>query len=352
MKNKVLKKLVMLVLALSMVITLCACGGDSSATNGSEGNKGSESSKDSQAVGESETEKEEIIRVSECFNKENLIWYQTDGTGKNAEIESVLIYKDGKLYRYGGFIDDDFFWGEEKLTLGDVAKLSDEEVIEKVENMVYSILKEAIEAEKAAGDVILSQITSGQENYVITLFERVKFVMPVSMLQKYYDSLDSYLTLDMFAVDAKFALYTDETGNDIAYETLKFYGDRITSVSSFFRDIVDGNTTNGKWKPVGEFDEDYGNWLEWKLEKIRESRIYKYSSEGAMYGHTMIQGGTYEVYDSTYGGFEWGAKGMGYYYLLTRADKNVSFKIDLMGTEGVEIDPEKEPEEEIGTEEW
>lgn len=350
MKNT-FKKLVMLVLALSMIFTLCACGGDSSATNGSESNKGSESDKNSQVVGESETEKEVKIRVSECFNKENQIWYQTDGTGKDAEIESVLIYKNGKLYRYGGFIDDGFFWDEEKLTLGDVAKLSDEEAIEKVENMVYSVLKETIEAEKAAGDTIFSQITSGQENYVITLND-IKYVMPVSILQKYYDSLDSYLSLDMFVVNAKFALYTDETGNDIAYETLKFYGDRITSVSSFFRELGKGYVSDGKWEPVGEFDEEYANYREYTLQKIRESSIYKYSSEGAMYGHTMIQGGTYEVYDSTYGGFEWGAKGMGYYYLLTRADKNVSFKLDLMGTEGVEIDPEEEPEEEIGTEEW
>ena len=207
MKNKVLKKLVMLVLALSMVITLCACGGDSGAANGSESNKGSENSKDSQVVGESESEseKDKIVRIpiSKCFNDESMIWYKVGTPGKDAIVQAVYVFKDGKLYCYNrktAWSSNDALVYD-GITLGELAKLTDEEIVKKVEDELCLKMKQFVEREKIAYETLMKDIAEGQEYYTTMVYEngsQWEISVPVSLMKEYYASLDEYVSTKWF----------------------------------------------------------------------------------------------------------------------------------------------------------
>lgn len=87
---KILKKMITVILALSMTVGLCACGKAQSSSSGVKADKANKEA-----------------ALSTCFTKgSDSIWYYIDkddaknGVGKDSEISYAYVFKDGKCKRY------------------------------------------------------------------------------------------------------------------------------------------------------------------------------------------------------------------------------------------------------------
>lgn len=230
MKNT-FKKLVMLVLALSMIFTLCACGGDSSATNGSESNKGSEN------VGGSETESEkenpiipEVETLSDSFLEGNAgVWLICSEVEETALIEGVLVIKEGECKFYSQSLLEDCSENDKAPTLGELSLLTEQEIIEKVESNYVTYINDILANEKILLDEFEKQVIETTQEYkkegygkpwsawikqngnYYCFIKSSKYVIPVAMVEEYYNKISNYTDIVNYPkTEFKLELNADE----------------------------------------------------------------------------------------------------------------------------------------------
>lgn len=350
MKRKYLKSMVAAALAASMTLSLCACG-----KTVRDGDGESESGK------ETKMEKTEYT-LSECFSKEGTnIWYYIEDDeiiGKDARIREVYIFNDGALMRYDGY----------GLKLGDVAKMSDEEIIAELENYHQSKVQEWVQEQEeriSLAEEVLAQGYFDQPYEEEYYGPDDKIWIDVtgykSEYEKYLEDLKAfdynmpyqYGTGDAIKMEYEIAVFTDPTGNNTEKQAVRFDYHKATLPSpgvDFYRDETAGKIVlNYSSKYIDNYygydingNHYRGAYILRPLDQIEQypneedtSCTYEFTG---VYDTTR---GGFQVYDSNYGGYiceDWWACEGGSF--ITRLEKNMSFKLDDVRAEGILVDPE------------
>lgn len=354
MKKKTFKRLVAVMLVLIMTMGMWACGKtESNSDNGLE----NENQKDIEA--------EEYTLSSSFSTDSDSIWYyiKDDETlGKDATISKAFVFKDGEFKIYN-------FTSEKPYTLGDFAQMMDEEIIQKLEE--YQLQeKEKVQARvdelKRYYDILLQSgmldapvyaLREGDANTRISYdFTAIK-----ADVENNRNELDSFIypeSEDTYQL----AIYTDSTGNKTSTESIKYGGlvevrharDLINAINE---ERFDDKTWLDDYDINAEEENDLFYYFFSRLCDINESKgsdsnFYDMYTMGQfnvdMYSAyisdtidevVIVNGidatrGSIQVYDSYYGGYfcEDGK-------LITRSENTVNFKLDDVGTEGIEVDP-------------
>lgn len=360
MKRKYLKSMVAAALAASMTLSLCACGKTVRDGDGE--------SKISKETKEEKTE----YTLSECFSKEGTnIWYYIDdeySLGKDARITAVYVFEDGSLIKHSVSGYDGYGY-----KLGDIAQMSDEEIIAELENVnqtkqqerLQKLEKDIAVAEAALAQGFLDQPFTQQDGVRTVWADVTKYK---SEFEKYladlkqYDctQLWKYADLNLRGVlgpvkgDYELAIYTDSTGNHTDYEKLKFnYYHALypNSVISFYR-AGDSRLFDSNDDSIHMSTADLTHICEYKFEPIDSCYVNDYYTltENITYKSAEVEYETaelrftgalirnvagVEVYDSNYGGYNCSGG-----FFITRIENPTTFKLDDVGAEGIEVDPE------------
>lgn len=358
-------------MAVLISFTTCACGGNSAS---------------------------EINTLSGSFSADSdSIWYYMDedaGLGKDGEVESAYVFKDGILKRYE--VDGSY-------TLGDFAKMSDEEIITSLDELYAEHVAEiqpVFEQEKEVCEQLFEEgmledfdidfspgdyteivrrylVMTGREaeaydfdfdiyqfledNGLEELMSRSCKNMSVvkEAMEGYLDQLNNCDLSETNIADCELAVYTDSTGNNTESEIIacKYIKPEKADIARSYFD---------EYPRILPLVEDYSKeYPEFENEEMKEYfGVYgvaryvvndfeaDFSEAASAYDRIEIAGpistaeGSIQVYDSYYGGYYCGSDGGSYGYLITRTADKVVFALDEVGAEGVEIDPES-----IGVEE-
>lgn len=233
--KKQMKRMITLVLAVVLAISMCACESNENDNSG-------ESAATTKKAGTEKLSEKKPNSAIDCFSGEiNGIWYYIEPDngyviGKDMKVEKAYVFEDGKCNRYR--VDGDY-------TLGDLSKMTDEEIVEMLEAEAASqattdSAMEEIKAEKAACEELLA---SGYlDDFSITYdynwsvpyytFTTENMAVVKEALENYKNELDEVLNngVDTTQAECSLAIYTDSTGNNTAYETVTFNYPRTYSV--------------------------------------------------------------------------------------------------------------------------
>lgn len=201
------KRSLALLLAICTMFCLAACGGTANAGN------------------QNQSEAEDgTTYFSEFFSEEmDTICYMIDGSvEKDAKIKQVFVFENGKAWVYP--LDDMHV----DICLGDVAKLSDDEVKSLLDSKLQEMLDKEIEACNTilAMDIFHDFTSLWGESF--TGMSNVK-----DGIENYRQALENFDIKEKYAVnDIVYEVYTDGSGNNIESERVRW-----TQSSSNIRNI-------------------------------------------------------------------------------------------------------------------
>lgn len=294
------KRILALVLAMVTSLSLVACGGNST-----------EKSTENANAGKAETEQVEddgTTYFSEFFTTDkNRICYElwNDEGGKDSEIKQVYVFQDGKAWMYP--LRD----LQIDIRMGDVAQMTDEEILTLLDEKLQEVLDKEIEA---CNKVLSMNIYSdfyfdGDEDYLCTGMDVVK-----AGIEKYKGTLENFDAKVNFAIsDIVYEVYTDDTGNYVDYEIARWTQKNCDASTIGFMQYVlrDAQDEAGvqRWLVMEEggvniTTEDgstFGNIIEYEV-RLNDGtenigREIRYAHRSALYS------GDQEIYDSSYGGY-------------------------------------------------
>lgn len=195
---KVMKRRIATLLTLALSATLL-CGGCGGSTNTETTNNDSANS--SSGILSEITETKSNL-LSECLSEENVIGYVVDSVDKAETPKNIYFFNDGKVTIIPG--------KEFGLTMGDFAKMSDDEIWEKLETVKTSYIENYVDADKEKQLKVkaIMEVTndpscssdsydSFQEIYVALVNNEVTEDMEMEMIQGYllYNNIEDTDTI-------------------------------------------------------------------------------------------------------------------------------------------------------------
>lgn len=276
-----MKKLVGLVVLSVALVSLVACGEKKDAAS---------------ATSESESASSKEMTFSEYISKSKSkaqIWYRVrsngDDFGKDTEIKSAYVFDNGKVTKYADI----------KMSLGDASKMSDKEILKEIKKQQTEYDQNIIDENiKRVEETIHDRENSTTGTDQIALFEEQLNYLKDSKV--YTPKPAKY----------KFAIHTDNTGNNIASETVSF-GLKKQELAYLRMDEAAGKDSVVKTQLVDQEDE------------------LNFSGPSALRGTT--------VYDATYITVNVDDD----YFVLCRDDKMTPLVFDEPDAKNVEVDPKK-----------
>lgn len=296
------KRILALVLAMVTSLSLVACGGNST-----------EKSTENANAGKAETEQVEddgTTYFSEFFTTDkNRICYElwNDEGGKNSEIRKVYVFQDGKAWMYP--LRD----LQIDIRMGDVAQMTDEEILTLLDEKLQEVLDKEIEAcNKVLSMNIYSDFYYHEDRWetLCTGMDVVK-----AGIEKYKGTLENFDAKVNFAIsDIVYEVYTDDTGNYVDYEIVRWTQKNCeASTIGYMQYVLDYAQDEARVRrylldwyegPIyytTDSGDDFGNIIEYEVylndrtENI--DRKISYAHRSALYS------GDQEIYDSSYGGY-------------------------------------------------
>lgn len=361
-----MKKRIMLFPLLLVMVLLCGCG----QTNGA--------GKD--------------MTLSKAIEKYQL-WYEIKPDsdylhGKDSQVKAVYYIQNGSATRYGmSDLDLDY-------TLGNFAKMSDEEIIDLLENTQKDVNdweKKAEEDIAYCEQCISSGVFSGDYTYefdynylddegysylLLQISDDFDFDIFIETSGREHASDKVVVHLDASAVKTEFedalqqlkndkntfenmntkptfAIFTDSSGNQPCSEVLRIENGRL-HYESGHADLLPGKTNDEQLNQIIKLLME--GWKYGKVVSYNEKEIVcqmRFDTleelQNCLGGHTdqfhasdaLVEVSyactPFTVYDSQYGGYSFTDAPEDAF--VTRVDKNVNFVIDDLHTTGIEIDP-------------
>ena len=361
------KKFLSFMLACICVLSLVGCGGGNS--NDDTGKQDTQKENNSNSISSTE-----VNYLSKCFSADaDAIWYYVNETSKDAEIRFVYICKNGvfKTYR----LNDTNI----KITLGQVAKMTDEEIISLIEQEYISYLKndfmleEKIKTAQNGYTQLMSLIQKGEvgtwkvidNNLVNTAEDGLTIKIPISKIEEYGNQVNNFsANIDQLIKKgwgySVLHIYTDNSGNNTKSENV-FIGSYHPYSRSLLKELLDfaradpnSLTSPGNYGDVDTLkqffaitkDETGDNQFEYRVLRTMdmfcfEEDNYTFKISNA-YDATR---GSIQIYDSYYGGYHvsrfcnsYGLWSDTDSSLITRVPNQTSFGLDSPGTENILVD--------------
>lgn len=337
-----MKRKIMLLFFVMIILIVCGC----SPASDDSSNTDSKSSKS----GDSE------MSLSEAFSTENdSIWYHCyadddDDVGKDTLINKVFIFKDGEftVCERVFMSEDDELYG---LSLGDVAKMSDDEVITMVKNA----------EEKKKSDQVTQPLLYAKNgcDYLFSqgFFDKVYqgkngTTYDYSSIKGVYEeirkSIENYKYKDE-PENYGFAIYTDNTGNTTDSETIAYT--RYELNKEIYQEL---GFIFHEWGSQGQLDSDRLDMLYYyfrglsnpdivsKATTIKSQHISKYID---VTGELQPSSGVVSIYEANYVGYSTNGLSEGGAYLsgvLLTKSTGKKYVLDEVGAKGVVVDPPEE----------
>lgn len=241
------------------------------------------------------TDEPQVFTLKEAMERKGVhIWYITEPKdyviGKDNKIERLYVVEDGKMTEYG--ING-------KLSMGDVSKLTDEEIIKKAKEIHKANVEKSIQGwiEYYQSQTYEDPEIEGKKAGVI-------------------EALSSYSYQGEQPTAAwKSAITTDATGNNTEEETL-YYVDRSVAGSL----------------PSIEEDLDAGGY--YYVDGDDGIRVYEMCVN-------MIYDYPVQIYDSKYTGYWEKYENHQFhddYAFITRVEETEKYELDTPSTEGISVD--------------
>lgn len=204
--------------------------------------------------------KNQNYTLSEAIeSNEQSVWCgvnETNGGSINKDmlIRNVFVFKDGQITIYDLMWRDYPELQEHYLTLGDVAKVDNEKIVEMAEECERQIIDEQIESLKNAKeqfyelsseipeDILMDYVFEGNEDFYSNLYPYTKDLfdnMTVKEYDEWISDLEDKRDSGKISYDFQYSLITDETGNNSKEEAI-LYSDfelRVCSESVEAREI-------------------------------------------------------------------------------------------------------------------
>lgn len=215
----------LLTLALSTTLLLGGCGGSSDAetSNNDSGN--------SSGGILSEITKTKSNLLSECLSEEKVIGYVVDSVDKAETPKNIYFFNDGKVTIIPG--------KEFGLTMGDFAKMSDDEIWEKLETVKTSYIENYVDAdmEQSLNNAVCHEVCNVERGYSMEY--------DYDTLQEIYAGLEDDMAIENLG-DVMFEYYLasfeDELNMDeISEKEESFWsrGQAYTDAVSFFKELAE-----------------------------------------------------------------------------------------------------------------
>lgn len=249
--------------------------------------------------GERNTAIPEETPISEALNKnEPQIWYKVDEETSKDSKASVYVFKNNTLRVYS-------LGNRGNLTMGDLSKMTDDEIIKAVQKVEILQLQDDIDSELTGYELQLSSVEQSKSEGYNPIADPSKLEAVISAFKELSAS-----DFKIPAVKYSLNIESDSTGNNTETEELIFTANKVSLPIYTNGDDV-GNNFNVTAKVVQEKDET-------KL--VFESGYSKF-----------------QIYDTWYSGLKMKSGD----YFVTRdpnRDGSLSFVLDQPDTKGVTVD--------------
>ncbi|MCB5953957.1 hypothetical protein [Enterococcus sp. CWB-B31] len=241
----------------------------------------------------------EETTISEALNKKGRqIWYKVDEETSKDSKASVYVFKNNTLRVYS-------LGARGNLTIGDLSKMTDDEIIKTVQEMEILQLQDDINSKLSSYELSLSSIKQSKSKGYNPTGDTTKIEAVISALKEISAS-----DFEIPAVKYSLNIESDSTGNNTETEEFIFTKNKVSL-------------------PIYTNGDDVGNNFNVTARVVQEKDETKLVFES---GYSKFQ-----IYDTWYSGLKMKSGD----YFVTRdqnKDGSISFVLDQPGTKGVTVD--------------